>query len=487
MKSGSFYLELEELFILAHKHRLFPDGKKWADAIPNKAVETIKTHFEAWKQSLDKSLMDFINEHFTFPAPPTSTFVSDLSHDVDQHIRSLWPYLKRKATIHEDGSSLIGLKHDYFVPGGRFNEIYYWDSYFTMLGLVEHGLIDEVKDMINNFADFIDTYGFIPNGNRTYFLSRSQPPFFSLMVNLLANKMNDAQVLNRYLPQLIVEYNFWMSDSRVVQLTDGVLNRYWDSDASPRMEMYEDDDELGKKTRDPIVLFRHLRAACESGWDFSSRWFEKDDLQSIHTTNIIPVDLNCLLYFLEMTISKASIGDTSILYKAKAEARKMLIEKYLYDDQNGCYCDYNIIEVASTQKITAAMMFPLFFEIASESNAMATIAVLKKELVKEGGVVTTNIDSGQQWDAPNGWAPLQWISVMGLHNYNQIIDAVEIAHSWLKLNDTVFKSTGKMLEKYNVIDSSKMGGGGEYPVQDGFGWTNGVYVGLKKYLVQFED
>lgn len=485
MHAQPFYIELEELFVLAHKQHLFEDGKKWADAVPNKPLSEIKASFETWKTHKEQPLIQFINKNFTFPQAPNSTFVADKERSVEDHIKALWPYLKRPATDTDEGSSLIPLKYDYIVPGGRFNEIYYWDSYFTMIGLLHHGMVKEVVQMIDNFANFIDTYGFIPNGNRAYFLSRSQPPFFALMVTLLDEYCPNTAVLQKYLPQLVKEHDFWMGQGRAIDIGEGILNRYWDDDPSPRMEMYMDDIKLAAQSQDATTLYRHIKAACESGWDFSSRWFDGDDLLSIVTTDIIPVDLNCLLYHLEVTIANAYRQTSEELYShyiSLVQKRKLLINQLLYDEKNGCYGDYNFEKKSSTFKVTAAMMYPLFFEIADVAKAQATISLFKKELLKSGGVSTTNINSGQQWDAPNGWAPLQWITVMGLSRYNDIATALHLANSWLTLNEFVFKQTGKMLEKYNVVDTAKEVGGGEYAVQDGFGWTNGVYVGLKKFV-----
>jgi alpha,alpha-trehalase len=485
MNSRPFYVELEALFVLAHNEHLFEDGKKWADAVPNKPLQDIKASFELWKAHEGEPLMQFIEKHFTFPQAPNSAFVADKERSVEDHIKSLWPYLKRQASVTEEGSSLIPLKYDYIVPGGRFNEIYYWDSYFTMIGLLYHGMVDEVVHMIDNFANFIDTYGFIPNGNRAYFLSRSQPPFFAMMVTLLDEHRPAANVLQQYLPQLVKEHDFWMGHGRGIAIGDGMLNRYWDDDPSPRMEMYLDDVHLATQAQDASNLYLNIKAACESGWDFSSRWFDGDDLLSIATTDILPVDLNCLLYHLELTIAKAyknASEEMHARYITLAQKRKLLIEQFLYDEKNGCYGDYNFVKQSLTLKVTAAMMFPLFFGIADKQRAEATISLLNKELIKSGGVATTNVLSGQQWDAPNGWAPLQWISVMGLSRYDGIDTALQLAVSWLSLNESVFRQTGKMMEKYNVIDCDKEVGGGEYAVQDGFGWTNGVYIGLKRFV-----
>ncbi|MES2881464.1 MAG: trehalase family glycosidase, partial [Bacteroidota bacterium] len=207
--------------------------------------------------------------------------------------------------------------------GGRFGEIYYWDSYFTMLGLKASGKTAMIENMLKNFSFLIDTLGYIPNGNRSYFLGRSQPPFFAAMVNLLSEakkntKEKNGSVQVKYLPQLLKEYEFWMRGAtdlnenniavnRVVLLPDGsILNCYSDEFSAPRPESFKEDVELAEKLLDKKKLFKNLRAACESGWDFSSRWYKNEnDFTSIHTTEIIPVDLNCLLYNLEQTIAEA--------------------------------------------------------------------------------------------------------------------------------------------------------------------------------------
>jgi len=237
------------------------------------------------------------------------------------------------------------LPYPYIVPGGRFNEIYYWDSYFTMLGLKESDEIDMIDNMIKNFASLINRYGFIPNGNRTYYLSRSQPPFFSLMVELLA-EVKGHGVYEENLPALEKEYSYWMDESgptkHVVKMPDGsVLNRYYDQLDIPRQESYLQDVETGQASKeDAQLMFRNLRSAAESGWDFSSRWFaDGRNISTIHTTDLAPVDLNCLMYHLEMTLAKAyrarSDAAKNDLARAKefeerAEQRKKAINQYCW-------------------------------------------------------------------------------------------------------------------------------------------------------------
>ena len=350
--------------------------------------------------------------------------------------------------------------------------------------------------MSGNFAFLIDHVGYIPNGNRSYYLGRSQPPFFSLTVKLLT-KLKGEDILTRYLPQLETEYQFWMRGhdelsqdnkaiSRVVLLPDGsILNRYWDENDSPRPEAYKEDIELAHQAKNPNVVYRHIRAAAESGWDFSCRWFkDPNSFESIHTTEIIPVDLNCLLMFLEELLSIAhkinGNNQQSVHYEALAAKRNKAIQKYCWNENEKFFFDYDFIENRTTGSFNLAAAFPLFFKVATEQQATQVCSLLESKFLKPGGLTTTLLKTGQQWDAPNGWAPLQWIAFIGSKNYKQDNLAIKIRDAWLKTCDTVFHNTGKMMEKYDVLGSGDAGGGGEYPNQDGFGWTNGVYLAMKK-------
>ena len=240
------------------------------------------------------------------------------------HIKNLWNVLRRDADSSVNGSSLLALPNPYIVPGGRFGEIYYWDSYFTMLGLKESGRADMIENMVKNFAYLINTYGHIPNGNRSYYISRSQPPFFSLMVELLASIKGDKVYLD-YLPAMEKEYKFWMEGAdklkpgevhrRVVKLKDGtILNRYWDDAATPRPEGFKEDVAVAEKSgRDKEEMYRNLRAGAESGIDFSTRWFDdKKNITTIKVIDFIPVDLNALMVHLEQMIAKGRKMKTDV-------------------------------------------------------------------------------------------------------------------------------------------------------------------------------
>ena len=484
------------LFDAVQMARVFPDGKTFADCtakIP--PSEILKRYDEARKMS-GFDLKKFVLEHFELPTSYSSEFNTDVSRPPAEHIQALWPVLTRPADTIRLGSTLLPLPKPYVVPGGRFGEVYYWDSYFTMLGLESAGKQDLIGNILDNFAYLIDTYGHIPNGNRAYYLSRSQPPFFSLMVKLSEPDAQGKPSWSRYLPQLEKEYAFWMDGAdklteqnpthrRVVLLEpEVVLNRYWDDRPAPRPESYREDLETANSipSRPPQTMYRHIKAGAESGWDFSSRWNVGTDLKDINTTDIIPVDLNCLLWHLESTLSKGfqEKGDAAKTeyYGKRAYLRERAIRKYFYDKPSGWYMDYDWTNRAPTGVLSLAGVYPLFFAIAEKDQADACAKMLEKTFLKAGGLVTTPNHTGQQWDAPNGWAPLQWMAIAGLREYGYTGLANTVKQRWVKLNTDVYRRTGKMLEKYNVEDLSLEAGGGEYPVQDGFGWTNGVLLRL---------
>lgn len=497
---------LGELFGDVQTQQIYADGKTFVDLIPKKRIRSIKEEYKLLKADPNFDLREFVGRHFTDLAQVLSKkdpFDVHESDTAEEHITRLWEYLERRNRV--DRGSLIALPHKYVVPGGRFNEQFYWDSYFIMLGLAAQGEWKKVEDILKNAAYMIRKYGYVPTANRTYFLSRSQPPFFVMMVKLLAEHKGK-KVIRYYLPHLLIEYRFWMKGRRkleetehnayrrVVQMSDkSLLNRYYDNKVTARPESLREDVETakasGKRIRDR--LFLHLRAAAESGWDFSSRWLtDPNDLKTIHTADIIPVDLNSLMYVMESTIAD---GYNSLLhpvqtrrFRKAATRRKDAINEYLWDEDSKFYMDFNFHHQENSKVFSLAGVFPLYAGIAGEAEAAEVAATIKREFLKPGGVVTTLIENGQQWDSPNGWAPLQWVTVQGLRNYGYDELAETIARRWLALNDSVFKKTHRMVEKYNVMGGNGLGGGGEYALQDGFGWTNGVYLALKKELKKGE-
>jgi alpha,alpha-trehalase len=484
---------LSPLYEAVQTARLFEDSKFFSDSIPLFTATVILKNYRKEQKEANFDLKTFVEANFELPTSFEDKF--ETTHkDINVHLKHLWSSLTRKS--YKDTGTLIGLPHNYIVPGGRFREIYYWDSYFTMLGLQVSGEFEIIENMVNNFADLIDRVGHIPNGNRSYYLSRSQPPFFSLMVGLLA-EIRGKETLLKYRPQLEKEYAFWMKDAnlltvenpaqlRVVRLSDGsILNRYWDDLDTPRPEAYSEDVHTANNTSNPAETYRNIRAAAESGWDFSSRWLkEPDQLSTIQTTDLIPVDLNCLLYHLEKTLLEIyrQLPDRvpADVMKEKARLRKQAIQKYCWNEGSGIYTDYHHINKSQQVKRPClAMVFPLFFNLATTDQAIRVAYFLEEKLLHAGGLCTTHRNTGQQWDAPNGWAPLQWMAYRGLKNYLLNDLAVQIKANWMQVCERTFAETGKMMEKYNVMDLDAKGGGGEYPNQDGFGWTNGVYLKMK--------
>jgi alpha,alpha-trehalase len=472
----------------------FRDSKTFCDAVPLFPVKDIVNSYLKIKSKTDSAfLKEFIKSNFTLPV--YKSFFQKKT-DILNHIHILWDTLTRGPDLKTSGT-LINLPEKYVIPGGRFREVYYWDSYFTMLGLQAENRTEVIENMINNFSFLIDTFGFVPNGNRTYYMSRSQPPFYSLMIGLLSKTKNDDNIYIRYIYRLKKEYDFWMDGSnelsgtkheyrRIVWLDDStILNRYWDDSDIPRSESYREDCRLADKVktmygRSKNDFYRNIRAAAESGWDFSSRWLKDTfNLCSIHTIEIVPVDLNCLLFNLEMTLSRCyelkHLPDSAACFKQKAVKRLKAINKYCWNNYEGYYMDYDFKEKKQTGIFSLAGVYPLFFNIADSCSAQNVSKKILNIFLKDGGVVTTNLRTGQQWDAPNGWAPLQYITIIGLRNYGITKLADTIKSRWLNLNKKVYSRTAKMVEKYDVMDISKFGGGGEYPNQDGFGWTNGVF------------
>jgi len=487
-----------ELFKQVQLSGIFEDSKTFVDCLPKQPISNIIKDYDTHYNDKDFNLKTFVFNNFELPIEKDTHFVTDTTLSMAEHIKVLWPVLTHKPDISLPYSSLIPLPNSYIVPGGRFREVYYWDSYFTLLGLMVSNQETMAKNMVDNFSFLIDSIGFIPNGNRAYYSGRSQPPFYSLMVSLIASKNRDEFI--SYLNPLIKEYEFWMSGSnslnnkhiaidRVVLMPDStILNRYWDQYDLPRPESFKPDYELVEKYNlDPSTTYRHLRAGAESGWDYSSRWFkDKKNISTIHTTDIIPIDLNALMYHLELMIAQGYNWDGQVNkskeFILKAEKRRQAINTYLWDNDVQFFMDYDYKEKKPTGVISLAGVYPLFFKMASKEQAQKVKNTIENQFLAPFGFISTLNNTGQQWDAPNGWAPLQWITINGLYNYGYYELGNTGAQRWLNRNSEVYKLTGKMMEKYNVLDTGLLAGGGEYALQDGFGWTNGVALALEKIL-----
>ena len=480
----------QELFVAVQMQRVFADSKTFVDCAPRRHPEAILEDYRARCSAPGFDLRAFVHEHFSLYEMPVEEFVANPADGLAEHIDRLWPVLTRKPKSHPEHSSLLPLPHEYVVPGGRFTELYYWDSYFTMLGLDESGHCDLLRAMADNFAYLIDTYGHVPNGNRTYYLGRSQPPVFSLMTDLFEEA--GVRRASDYLPQLRKEYAFWMEGAealrpgethrRCVCLADGsLLNRYWDERDTPREESYREDVETARASCRPRhEIYRDLRAGAESGWDFSSRWLDDAHrLTTIRTTSILPVDLNALLYKLERQIAELAgvkgLQACADEFRDRAERRLTAIDCYFWNSRVGAYFDYDWQRRRQRSNLTAATLAPLFVKLASAEQAAAVAKTVRTRLLAPGGLATTEIGgTGEQWDRPNGWAPLQWIGIRGLQYYGHDQLAQDIEDRWLSIVTHLFERESKLVEKYVLRPCTERASGGEYPRQDGFGWTNGI-------------
>lgn len=484
-----------ELFEQVQTQHLFGDSKTFVDATAKSAPAGILRKFRRERDDPGFDLADFVGTHFELPATQSDIASGSVDLPIQERIEQLWEVLTRAPDEAVEYSSLIPLPNPYIVPGGRFREVYYWDSYFTMLGLASSGRIELIRDMIDNFAYLIDEIGFVPNGNRTYYCSRSQPPYFSLMVELLAGIRQDEHIGKKYLPQLKREYDFWMSGAdtlspdspshrRVVSVRGGYLNRYWDDATIPRQESYAEDVGLAANvTRDSEGLFRDIRAGAESGWDFSSRWFaDGHSLATIRTTSVLPVDLNALLYNLESVLASVSNPQEAKFYSARAGNRKRLLQTMFFDDEQGMFVDLALPDFQPTGTLSIASAYPLFFGLATPDQAARVAHRIHADFLQSGGWSVALSETGQQWDRPNGWAPMHWIAYCGLERYGFHDEARTGARRWVENNVATYRKTGRLLEKYNVETIGLAGVGGEYVVQDGFGWTNAVLLRLMQNL-----
>ncbi|XP_076002067.1 trehalase [Genypterus blacodes] len=420
-----------------------------------------------------------------------------------EEIHSLWKSLGRKmrASVeeHPDLYSQIHTPYPVVVPGGRFRELYYWDSYWVINGLLLSEMTDTAYGMIQNFLYLVNRYGFVPNGGRVYYERRSQPPFLTLMVESYYQATKDKEFLRAALPALEQEYLFWMQNRSLIVWVNGrghVLNRYHVQVDFPRPESYTDDLELSEGLTDDLQqrLWADLKAGAESGWDFSSRWYVDGEgnnngtLRDTRTSQILPTDLNALLCLTEKKLASFNRllgeGQAAGRFDQAAARRMEAMEVVLWDAERGAWFDFNIQTMSLNFEFYPSNLAPVWAECYSQPEmGEKAVQYLKASgaLQFPNGVPTSLRDSGQQWDYPNAWPPLQHMLIQGLsklpsENAKQL--AFDLAQRWIRTNWLAYVKYEAMFEKYDVNGDGKPGGGGEYEVQLGFGWTNGVALQL---------
>uniref|UniRef100_F7AG12 Trehalase n=1 Tax=Equus caballus TaxID=9796 RepID=F7AG12_HORSE len=510
-----------ELLHQVQMAKLYQDDKQFVDmplsSAPDQVLQRFNELAEAHNHSIpQQQLQLFVQEHFQpvgqelEPWTPedwkeSPQFLQTIS---DPNLRAwagqlhqLWKKLGKKVKpevlTHPEQFSLIYSEHPFIVPGGRFVEFYYWDSYWVMEGLLLSEMPETVKGMLQNFLDLVQTYGHVPNGARVYYLQRSQPPLLTLMMDRYVTHTNDTAFLRDNIETLALEVDFW-AENRSISVSSGgksyVLNRYYVPYGGPRPESYSKDAELADTLPegDREDLFAELKAGAESGWDFSSRWFiggpNPDLLSSTRTSKFVPVDLNAFLCQAEELMSNfyARLGnDTQATkYRNLRAQRLAAMEAILWDEEKGAWFDYDLETGKKNAEFYPSNLAPLwagcFSDLGDVDKALKYLED-SQILTYQYGIPTSLQKTGQQWDLPNAWAPLQDLVIRGLAKSPspraQEV-AFQLAQNWIRTNFDVYSNTSAMYEKYDISNGGQPGGGGEYEVQEGFGWTNGVVLML---------
>jgi alpha,alpha-trehalase len=419
----------------------------------------------------------------------------------------------------------------YVVPGGRFNEMYGWDSYFHVLGTLADGRLDLAKGMVDNFVYQINYYGKILNANRTYYLSRSHPPFFTSMLREVYAHMPKNNESKKWLTEgvraAIKEYqNVWMGADR---LTPMGLSRYagFDAGIPPEVEEGHFDNVLSPfakkhklsipnlisqfnsgKVKDPKLLdfFHQDRAVRESGHDTTYRWRVGSEDRA---SDFVTVDLNSLLFKYERDLFELISenykgnfeGTKAQVFLEAANKRKKLMRKYLWDSKKGLFFDYNWKSKTPSSYISATTLYPLWAgDILSDKEATTLSVKALEKLEYPGGIVASAeeslksigpISEDRQWDYPNGWAPHQILAWQGLKNYKQQRLAQRLVYRWLyMITKMAMDYNGTIPEKYNVVSRShkvfteygNVGTKFSYITMEGFGWMNASYQLGLNYL-----
>ncbi len=407
---------------------------------------------------------------------------------------------------------LLYLPKPYVVPGGRFNEMYGWDSYFIQVGLLKDNELDLAKDMADNFLYQVKNYGKVLNANRTYYLNRSQPPFLTQMVLGVYAKTHDKKWLADALPPIEKYYQLWATEPHMTP--ESGLARYWDFGEGPAPEVLSaEKDEHGRTHYDLVrdyfrtheindyrlnqyydratdqltpLFYKGDRSMRESGFDPSNR-FGPFNIDIIHYN---PVCLNSLLYLMETQtaeiLSELGRKREADTWRAKAETRARAINKLMWDEKDGLYYDYDFVNKRVRHYPFLTTFYPLWAGFASKEQAARIVKNLPL-FEKVGGLETSTQVSGNQWDSPFGWAPLEMIAVEGLRRYGYNDDAERISMKFLSLVKREYDRVGFIVEKYDVVNGGSSVSAihfGYSANQAGFGWTNATFLELSDGLTK---
>lgn len=510
--------------------RLYPDSKTFVDLqMRHDETTTLDAFGTLLKETNDnpskEQIKKFVSDYFDetseledWTPPDHSDNPRYLLNVRDENLRqfgrdinAIWPTLARKvkSVVLEKPRqfSLIPVTNGFIVPGGRFKEIYYWDAYWIIEGLLISDMVTTAKGMIENLIELLNKLGHIPNGSRWYYQERSQPPLLSAMMYLYYKKTKDLQFLKENVKALEKELYYWL-DTHVVSFEKDdkvhTLLRYYSPSAGPRPESYYEDYENAQKfdnANDHTEFYIDIKSAAESGWDFSSRWFigaggdNDGNLTDIHTRSIIPVDLNSIYAnaLANVALFHTVLGNPrrAAHWGAFAEQWTSTINEVLWNEEEGIWFDYDITNMKHRKYFYPSNVAPFWFNVidkrVASKHAPKVLDYLKHSqgLDFPGGIPASLVRSGEQWDFPNVWPPEVSIVINALENMklpeaNQL--AKHLSEIWIRVCYKGFTDNKQMFEKYDAENPGKFGGGGEYTVQKGFGWSNGVVIELlQKY------
>lgn len=434
---------------------------------------------------------------------------------ISEHLNNAWKDICVTQNELGEGrySTMLKVENPFIIPGDRFKECYYWDTYWIIEGLLNNGLHDLAIGMVENFIDLIKRYGFIPNGLRMYYLNRSQPPYFPMMLLALYRhvpwlKVED--VIRRGLAAAKIEYEFFMKHRSVVVERDGVahtLNLYKVETSTPRPESYGKDKALAEKCsrnggRDAKDLYTDIKSGAESGWDFSSRWMkDKVNFETIRTSKRIPVDLNAIMYSNELIISRLSevVGGTHTKdvsdFKKNSEKRLRAINAVLWNDEERIWNDYDIEDKVHTSRgFYVSNLIPMCYGISPPHDKNVTVydilGMFAEEIFgNEGGMPASgaeNEKSAHQWDYPNVWPPLVHIMAFFLDRIGEREMALHVARPLIRsisISTSAGSEKGEIFERYSCKKLGEPGHKGGYAPQVGFGWTNGSAIHFISYFL----
>jgi len=402
---------------------------------------------------------------------------------------------------------LLYLPFPYVVPGGRFNEMYGWDSFFIQMGLLRDGKVDLARDMARNHLYEIQQYGKVLNANRTYYLTRSQPPFLTEMVLAVFRRTKDLSWLRDSVPSIEAYYRYWTTEPHLTPETG--LSRFIDPGDGPAPEVVASEHDARGRTDYDLVreyfrshkvsdydasqyydrasdqltplFYKGDRSMRESGFDPSSR-FGPFSADIIHYN---PVCLNSLLYRMEQQTAEIMellhrMPDAE-QWRRRAAVRADRMNRLMWDPRDRLYYDYNFASRRIRRYRFLTTFYPLWVGIATSEQAAGVVSNLPV-FARPGGLQTSDFRSGDQWDAPFGWAPVEWIAVQGLRRYGYQTEANDVSMKFLSLLKQQYDRLGTLEEKYDVVDRTANVGPklryGYNTNEAGFGWTNAVFTCL---------